>query len=147
MKQSSADKRQSLGITTSVTNNYSGNKSVTFTLYYRYYDSNYCYELSNNDKYKVLKARSNRTLGKKSTKLGRQSNLGVGSNNGHGKWKSKIAMIEKKFRNHKRQMSVFNTAAKPGLDYEELDGLAKEDGNRKHSALTRPIKYKHYKKA
>ena len=147
MKKSRADDRKSLGIAESSSNSTSGNKIVTFSTEDHYYDSNEWYALSNNDKDKVPKACRNINLGKKSTKLGRQSNLGVGSNNGHGKWKSKIAMIEKKFRNHKRQMSVFNTAAKPGLDYEELDGLAKEDGNRKHSALTRPIKYKHYKKA
>ena len=37
-----------------------------------------------------------------------------GSNNGHRKWKSKIAMLEKKVRNQKRQFLVFNTAVKPG---------------------------------
>ena len=46
---------------------------------------------------------------------------GGGSNN--GKWKYKIVMLEKKFRNQKRQLSVFNTLDKPGSDDEDLDGL------------------------
>ena len=78
--------------------------------------------LSKNDKYKVLKACSNRNRGNNYTKSGGQSNLGGGSNNGHGKWKSKIAMLENKFINQKSQMSVFNTSAKPGSEDEESDG-------------------------
>ena len=61
---------------------------------------------------------------------------GGGRNNGHWKWKSKIEMLEKKVRNQKRQMLVFNTVAKPGLDDEESDGSDKEDGNRKDFNLT-----------
>ena len=38
--------------------------------------------------------------------------------------------------NHKSKLPVFNTAAKPVSDNEELDGLDKEDGNRKHYDLT-----------
>ena len=56
-------------------------------------------------------------------------------------------MLDKKVSNQKRQMTVFNTAAKPGLDGEESDGSCKEDGNRKHSALTHQGKPKHSKKA
>ena len=41
-------------------------------------------------------------------------------------------MLEKKVRNQRRQLLVFNTAAKPGSDNEESDGSDKEDGNRKH---------------
>ena len=62
---------------------------------------------------------------------------GGGSNNGHGKWKYKIAILENKFSNQKMQLSVFNTVVKPGSDNEESDGLDKEDGNREHSVLTR----------
>ena len=51
-----------------------------------------------------------------------KSNSGGGSSNGHGKWRSKIVMLEKKVRNQRRQLLVFNTAAKPGLDNEESDG-------------------------
>ena len=46
-------------------------------------------------------------------------------------------MIGKKVGNPKRQMLVFNTAAKPGSDDEESDRSETEDGNSKHSALTR----------
>ena len=63
---------------------------------------------------KVLKTCSNRNGGKKSTKSGVKSNSGGGSNNGHGKWKYKIDMIKKTAMNQKRQLSVFNTAAKNG---------------------------------
>ena len=45
-------------------------------------------------------------------------------------------MLDKKVRNQKRQLLVFNTVAKPGLDDEESDGSDKEDGNRKHFNLT-----------
>ena len=70
-----------------------------------------------------------------------------GSNNGHVKRKFKIDMLEKKFRNQKRQLSVFNNAAKPGSEDERSDGLDKEDGNRKHSALNCQEKSKLSKKA
>ena len=56
-------------------------------------------------------------------------------------------MLEKKVRNQKRHLSVFNTAAKPGSDNEDLDGLEKEDGNREHYNLTRQGKSKSSKKA
>ena len=55
--------------------------------------------LRKNDKEKVLKARSNINGGKNSTKLGVKYKSGGGSNNGHGKWKSKISMLEKKVGN------------------------------------------------
>ena len=125
VKQSSTDDIQSLGIAVSITKNASGNKSVTFPPEDRYYESNTWCLLSNNEKEKVLKARSNRNGGKNSTKLGGQPNSGGGSNNGHGKWKSKISMLEKKVRNQKRQMLVFSTAAKPGSDNEEFGWTGK----------------------
>ena len=56
-------------------------------------------------------------------------------------------ILDKKVSNHNRQISVFNTAAKPCSDDEESDGLYKEDENSKHSDLTRQGKYKHSKKA
>ena len=56
-------------------------------------------------------------------------------------------MLEKKVGNQKMQLSVFNTAANPGSDDEESDGLGNEDGNSKHSALTRQVKSKRSKKA
>ena len=56
-------------------------------------------------------------------------------------------MLEKKVRNQRRQLLVFNTAAKPGSDNEESDGSDKEDGNRKHYTLTRQGKSKRSKKA
>ena len=136
VKQSSEDGRQSLGIAASSTNNAIGNKSVTSPLKDCYYDSNEWYTLSKNEKDKVLKAHSNRNGGKKSTKSGLQHNSGGGSKNGHVKRKSKITMLEKKVRNQKRHILVFNTAAKPGSDDEESDGSEKEDVNRKHSSLT-----------
>ena len=107
----------------SSTNNSSGNKSVPFFPKDRYYDSSEWYTLSKSDKDKVLKARSGRSVGKKASKsVGHSKSMG-GSNNGQGEWKSKIAMLENKLRNQKRQFSVFNTAAKPGLDDEESDEL------------------------
>ena len=42
-------------------------------------------------------------------------------NNVQGKWKSKIAMLEKKLKNQKSQLSVFNAADKLGSDNEESD--------------------------
>ena len=48
-----------------------------------------------------------------------------GSNNGHGKWESTISMLEEKVINQKRQMSVFNTVDKPGLEDEESYGSDK----------------------
>ena len=68
-------------------------------------------------------------------------------NNGQGKWKSKISMLQKKVSNHKRQLPSFNTVAKLVLDDEESDGSDKEDGNRKHSTLTRQGKSKRSKTA
>ena len=91
--------------------------------------------------------RINKNGGKKSTKSEGKSNSGGESNNVHVKWKSKIAMLEKKVTNQKRQMSVFNTTVKPGSDDENSDGSEKEDGNRKNSALTHQGKYKISKKA
>ena len=46
---------------------------------------------------------------------------GGGDNNGQRKCKYKIVILEKKVRNQKRQLLVFNTADKPGSDEEELD--------------------------
>ena len=51
-------------------------------------------------------------------------------------------MPEKKVRNQKRKLSVFNTTAKPVSYNEESDGLEKEDGNMKHSYLNRQGKSK-----
>ena len=114
MNHSSADNMKLLGIAASSTNNASGNKGVKFAPGDRYYDSKEWYELSKSDKEKVIKARSNRNRVKKSTKSGGHYKSGGGRNNGHGKWKSNIAMPEKEGRNQKRQLSVFKTAAKPG---------------------------------
>ena len=130
LKQLSADDRKSLGIAASRTNNASGKKSVKFTPEHHYYDSNEWYMPSKNDKEKVLTAGSNRNGGKNSTKSGGKSTSGGGINN--GKWKSKISMLEKKVKNQKRQLLVFNTADKPGSNDEESDGSEKEYGNRKH---------------
>ena len=44
-----------------------------------------------------------------------------GIDNGQGKWKYKIDMLEKTLWNKKRQTSVFNTTANTGLDNEESD--------------------------
>ena len=63
--------------------------------------------------------RSSRNGGKKASKWGGYSKSGGGGNN--GKWKSKIEMIEKEAKNQKRYLSIFNTAAKSGLDNEESD--------------------------
>ena len=81
--------------------------------------------LSKNVKDKVLKERSNRNGVKESTKSVVHPNSGGGSNNVHVKWKSKITMLEKKVRNQKRHILVFNTASKPGSDDEESDGSDK----------------------
>ena len=70
-----------------------------------------------------------------------------GSNNGHLKRKFKIDMLEKKFRNQKRQLSVFNTADKPSSYNKELDGSDKKYGNRNNSTLNRQEKSKRSKKA
>ena len=101
----------------SSTNNASG-KSVTFAPEDHYYNSNEWYELSNSDKEKVLKACIRSTGGKKASKSGEHSKSGGGRNNGQGKCKSKIKMLEKKVGNKKRQMSVLNTADKPGSENE-----------------------------
>ena len=146
-KQSSADDRQLLGITTLSLNEASGNKSVSFDPEELYYDSNEWYALNKSDKDKLLQALSDRNGGKKASKLVGYYNPGVGRNNGQGKWKSKIVMLEKKFKNHKIQLSVLNTSAKPASDNEESDDSEKEDRNRKHSVLTRKGKYKRSKKA
>ena len=83
------------------------------------------YALSKRYKDKVLKVRSGRNGGNKPTKSEEQYNSGGGSNIGQGKWESKISMLENKVRNQKRQLSVFNTAVKPGLDDEESGGSDK----------------------
>ena len=46
-------------------------------------------------------------------------------------------MLENKVRNQKRQLSVFNTAAKSVSDNEEPDDWDKEADNKDHSTLTR----------
>ena len=71
--------------------------------------------LSKSDKYQLLKAHTDTNVGKKSTKSGGHSNSGGCRNNGHSKWKYNITILDKKVMNQKRQMSVFNTEAKPGL--------------------------------
>ena len=76
VKQSSTDDIQSLGIAESITNNTSGNKSVTFPPEDWYYDSNVWYALSKNDKDKVIKALINRNVGENSTKSGEQLKSG-----------------------------------------------------------------------
>ena len=68
VKKLSTDCRQSLGTAASITNNASGNKSITFYPEDQYYDSNECYAIIKSYKDKVLKARSGRNVGKKSTK-------------------------------------------------------------------------------
>ena len=146
-KQSSTDDRQLLGILASSTNNVSGNKSVTFSPEDRYYHSNEWYALSKSDKDNFLKVRKRRNVGKKASKLGGYSKSGEGSNNGQGKWKSNITMLEKKVRNQKRKFLVFNTTDNPDSDNEESDDSNKEDGNKKHSTLTRQRNSKRYNKA
>ena len=123
VKQLSTNDRQSLGFVEAITNNAGGTKSVTFTPENCYYNSNEWYALINNEKYKVLKARSNRNGGEKSTKSGGQPNSGGGGNS--RKRNSKIAILEKKISNQKRQMSDFNTADKSGSDDEGSDGSEK----------------------
>ena len=59
----------------------------------------------------------------------------------------KDAMLEKKVSNQKRQLLVFNTAAKPGSDNEDSDGSKKEERNRNHSVLTRQGRSKRSRKA
>ena len=81
MKQPSANNRQSLGIAAASINNAGGNKSVTVSPEYRYYDSNECYALSKNEKDKVLKAHRNINGGKKFTKSGGQPISGGGVKN------------------------------------------------------------------
>ena len=56
-------------------------------------------------------------------------------------------MLEKKVGNKKRQLSFFNTTAKTSSYDEDSYGLEKEDGNRKHSALTCQGKSKRSKTA
>ena len=67
VKQSSTNDRQSIGIISASTNNASGTKSGTLPPEDRYYNSNDRYALSNNEKDKVLEARSNINGGNKST--------------------------------------------------------------------------------
>ena len=110
---------QSLGITESSTDDASEKKSVTFPPKDHYYDSNEWNALSKSDKDKVLKARSGINGGKKASNSGGHSKSGGGINNGQRKWKSNIAMLEKKVRNKKRHLSVINTAVNPGSDNEE----------------------------
>ena len=93
-----------LGIPASNPNNSSGNKSIIFDPEDHCYDSNEWYALINSYKDKFLKARSGRNLEKKYNKSGGHSNSGGDSNNGQGEWKSNIVILEKKFRNQKRQM-------------------------------------------
>ena len=118
MKKSIANDVHSLVIAAASTNNDIGHKSVRFPPEDRYYDSNEWYALSKNEKVNFLKSRKNINGGKKSTKSGGQPNSGRCSNNEHGKWKSKFDMLDNKFRNQKRHLSFFNTATKPGSDYE-----------------------------
>ena len=125
-KFSSADGRQLLGIVASSSNDASGKNSFVFAPEDRYFDSNEWYALSKSDKDKVIKARSTRNGGKKA------SNSGRGRNNVQGKWKYKIAMLEKKVMNKKRQLSVFTTTAKYGSDNEDSDDSENEYGNMKH---------------
>ena len=75
--------------------------------------------LSKNVKDKVLKERSNRNGGKKFSNSGGQPNSGGGGNN--VKWKYKIAMLENRVSNQKRQLSYFNIVDKPGSYDEDSD--------------------------
>ena len=102
VKQSSADNRQLLGIAESSSNNARKNKGVTFAPRDQYYDSNEWYALSKSDKDKVLKACISRNGGNTASKSVVYSKSGGGSNNGQGKWKSNIVMLENKGRNKKR---------------------------------------------
>ena len=96
VKQSSADDRQLLGIEASSSNDVGGNKSVAFSPEYRYYDSNDWYKLSKSYKDEVIKTHSRINGGKNASKPGVYPKSGRGSNNGQGKWKSNITMLEKK---------------------------------------------------
>ena len=96
VKHSSAYNIQSLGISASSTNHFSGNKSITFAPPKGHYDSNKWYALDNSDKEKVLKERRGINVGNTYTKSGGHSNSGRGINNGQGEWKSNIEMLEKK---------------------------------------------------
>ena len=75
--------------------------------------------LSKSYKDKVLKGLRGINGGKKSTKSGEHYNSGGGCNNEQWKLKYKIAMLENKVRNQKRQLSFFNTVAKTGSDDED----------------------------
>ena len=68
VKRSSADNRQLLFNAASSKNGAGGNISVTFSPKVWYYESNEWYELSNIDKYKVIKAHSRINVGKKYSK-------------------------------------------------------------------------------
>ena len=98
--------------------------------------------LSKSYKDKVLKACSIINGGKKASKSVVYSKSWGGKNNEQGKCKSKISMLEKKVRNKKMQLSVFNTAANHGSYNEESYDSEKEDGNRNYSAFTRQGKSK-----
>ena len=98
VKQSSADDRQLLGIEASSMNNASGNKSVIFPPEDHYYDSNQCYALSKSDKNKLLKVCSGINVVNKAYKSGGQSKSDRGNNNGQGKCKSKIAILDNKIK-------------------------------------------------
>ena len=56
-------------------------------------------------------------------------------------------MLDKKVRNHKWQLSLFNNVYKPGLEDGESDVSDKEYGNSKHSDLNSQGKSKRSKKA
>ena len=146
-KQSSVNDRQSLGIVESSTKDASGIKSVAFSPKDHYYDSNAWYTLSKSDKDKAVKARSGINVLRKASKSGGHYNSWGGRNNGQGKCKSNILMLEKKVRNQKRLMLVFNTAANPGLDDDDSYDSDKEDGNRKHYDLACQLNYKRSNKA
>ena len=59
-----------LGIAASISNDASGNTSVTFAPEYHYYDSNAWYALSKRKNEKVIKARSGINGGNKVSKSG-----------------------------------------------------------------------------
>ena len=115
-KQSNME-RQLLGIMVLSFDDVSANKSALIFPEDRYYDSNEWYVMSKDDQDKVLNMLSGRNVGKNDSKLGGYSKTGGVGNS--GKWKSKISSLEKKLNNWKRQFSVFNTAAKSGLDNED----------------------------
>ena len=56
-------------------------------------------------------------------------------------------MLEKKAKNQKRQLVVFNTVDNPGLDNKDSDDLDREEGNRNNSAMIHQGNLKLSKKA